>query len=124
MLSLLLAYSLAVPPTVGHLCTETDPDFDGFRYEEQIPHCTRNVTTKRKIHICLRAGVEDRTEYTVDHIIPLSLGGSNADENLWCQHSSDAVTHLEYQTYLQLNRGEITQQEAIDIILDAKFNRS
>ncbi len=120
---LILLYSLVVPPTTGHLCTETDPDFDEFRYEEMIPHCRRNVTTERKVDICLRDGVEDRTNYTVDHIIPLSIGGSNDDDNLWCQHYSLNVTHLEYQTYQQLKKGEITQQEAIEIVLNAKFDR-
>lgn len=123
MVYLFLIYSLAVPPTVGHFCSELDPDFDGFRYEEQIPHCKRNVSTERKVDICLRDGVEDRTEYTVDHIIPLSLGGSNADENLWCQHHSDAVTHIEYQAYLQLKDGELTQQEAVNKVLTAKFEK-
>lgn len=117
---LLLAY-LTVPPTHGHFCTENDPDFDGYRYKEQIPHCTRNVTTERKIDICLRDGVEDRTEFTVDHIIPLALGGSNDDSNLWCQHQSIAVTPLEYQMFKELDAGTTTQEMAIETILNAKF---
>lgn len=116
----LLAY-LLIPPTHGHLCAPEDPDFDEYRYEESIPHCVRNVTTEKKIDICLRDGIEDRTNFTVDHIIPLALGGSNSDDNIWCQHKSLAVTGLEYQLYRKLTLGEISQQEAIATIIEAKF---
>lgn len=120
MHSLFLIFYLLVPPTTGHLCTENDLDFDGLSYEEQIPHCTRNVTTERKIEICKRDGVEDRTEYTVDHIIPLAVGGSNDDDNLWCQHYTLAVTDLERKMYLAMSRNEISQKDAIAKILFAK----
>jgi 5-methylcytosine-specific restriction endonuclease McrA len=121
--SLFLLFYLTIPPINGHLCTETDLDFDGFRYKEQIPHCVRNVTTERKIAICKRDGVDnhDRSDFTVDHIIPLALGGSNSDENLWCQHHSLAVTPLEYKSYTMLDRDEIIQSEAIEMVLAAKF---
>jgi len=119
--SLFLLAFLMVPPTHGHLCTETDPDYDGLRYKEQIPHCTRNVTIERKIAICQRDGITERNDFTVDHIIPLALGGSNSDENLWCQHHSLAVTPLEYKSYTMLEHDEISQSEAIEMILTAKF---
>jgi len=121
--SLLLLVYLVIPPTHGSLCAAEDPDFDEYRYEEAIPHCMRNVSTERKIEICLRDGIKDRTEFTVDHIIPLAFGGSNRDDNLWCQHKSLAVTGLEYQLYKKLDAGEIKQHEAIDMILDAKLGR-
>lgn len=117
----LLLLHLIVPPTSGHLCSSSDPDFSAYRYQENVPYCTRNVTTERKIEICKRDGVEDRSDYTVDHIIPLALGGDNSDENLWCQHHTLNVTHLEQKMYLALSRGEITQQKAIETILKAKF---
>lgn len=120
---ILMVLYLLVPPTEGSLCTRSDPDFDEYRYEERIPHCQRNVTTQRKNEICHRDGVSDRSEFTVDHIIPLSLGGSNHDDNLWCQHRSLAVTKLEQQVFWKIDGGEITQDEAIEIILDAKFDR-
>lgn len=120
---LMLLLYLMVPPTHGDLCTSADIDLDAYRYEEQIPHCKRNVTTERKIAICKRDGVVDRSEFTVDHIIPLSIGGSNRDENLWCQHKSLAVTSLETALFEKLNKGEITQKEAIEQILEAKFEK-
>jgi len=42
---------------------------------------------------------------------------------LWCQHYTLAVTKLEYNTYLLLREGDLTQNEAIEVILDAKFNQ-
>jgi 5-methylcytosine-specific restriction endonuclease McrA len=117
-------FYLLIPPSHGSLCTFDDPDYDEARYEEEIPHCRRNVSTARKKRICLRdGGITDRSDFTVDHIIPLSLGGSNHDDNLWCQHRSLAVTDVEYESYLLLRNGELTQEEAIGMVLEEKFNR-
>jgi 5-methylcytosine-specific restriction endonuclease McrA len=112
-----------IPPTYGSLCTTADPTFYEYRYQEQIPYCKRDVTTERKIEICKRDGVEDRSDYTVDHIIPLSLGGSNSDDNLWCQHKLLAVTNIEYEAYKELENGSISQKQAIDKVLKAKFSK-
>lgn len=117
-----LAY-LTVPPVTGDLCTSDNPDFDGVRYEENIPHCYRNVSTGEKNAICERDGVFDRTGFTVDHIIPLSIGGSNSRKNLWCQNNSLSVTGLEAEMYKMVKAGDITQKEAIKRILKAKFGR-
>lgn len=117
-----LSYPL-VPPVPGSLCSVDDPDFKEIRYPEQIPICYRNVPTWKKNEICSRDGVEDRTNYTVDHIIPLSTQGNNSYSNLWCQHKSLNVTHEEYTTYIKLREGEITAEEAIQHILDLKFKR-
>ena len=118
----LLLYPI-IPPVEGSLCTSEVKDFDGFRYPEQIAHCKRNVSTRKKDQICLRDGVYDRTYFTVDHLIPLAIGGSNKDDNLWCQHKDIAVTELEYKLYLELRSGTISQRLAITRMLDAKFNR-
>lgn len=119
-----LIICLLVPPTTGQLCTEEDPDFTEYRYEERIPYCARNVTVERKIEICKRDGVKDRSDFTVDHIIPLSIGGSNNDENLWCQHYSLAVTDLETKAYRSMLNATQSQQDAIEMILDAKFHKA
>ena len=126
MVQLLIAFSLfflKLPPVLGHLCTPEDKDFTEFRYNEQIAYCSRNVSSKYKDYICRRDGVNDRTDFTVDHIIPLAIGGSNHPSNLWCQHKSIAVTKLERKVYWQLRKGYIRQAEAIKKILDAKFHR-
>jgi hypothetical protein len=113
---------LLYPPVKGSLCYSSNPNFDGFRYNEQIAHCARAVSFERKDKICKRDGVWPRTsEYTVDHIIPLSLGGSNRNDNLWCQHKSINVTSQEYNAYTDLTDGRKTQTEAIFFILRLKF---
>jgi len=112
---------LLTPPVPGSICTPDDPDFFEYRYPQKIAYCKRNVSHEKRVEICERDGVFDRSEYTVDHIIPLSIGGSNDDDNLWCQHRSLAVTRLEYQLYLKIKNGEINQDSAIERILRAKF---
>ena len=77
-----------------------------------------------KDQVCREEGVPVRTQdYTVDHIIPLSLSGSNDRMNLWCQHVSLNVTRLEYQMYTLVRNGDMPVEEAIKILLDKKFNR-
>jgi len=119
--SLFLSGFLTVPPVPGDYCTPHDPDFKEYRYAEKVPYCNRNVMSWDKDRICERDGVEDRERFTVDHIIPLSLGGNNSEDNLWCQHRSLNVTGLEYEMYLDLRDGKKTQEEAVRVILEAKF---
>ena len=115
------AYPL-VPPVTGSLCYQSNSHFDGFRYDEQIAHCRRAVSSSQKDRVCRRDGVMYRTsDFQVDHIISLSMGGSNKDDNLWCQHTSLNVTRQEYSTYIRLRNGEISQVDAIIYILGLKF---
>lgn len=110
----------------GDLCTLDNPDFVEYRYDEKIPYCVRNVSTKLKKRIYKTYGIaeEEQKEYTIDHIVPLSIGGSNCIKNLWPEHFRVKATrpNLEKNLYEQLKNGEITQKEAIKIILDTKFN--
>ena len=106
----------------GSLCTAEDKDFEGYRYDERIPYCKRNVSYARKDAICKLYGIYDRTGYTIDHIIPLSAGGSNHDRNLWCQSRSIYTGHIEYWVYKQLRDGKMIQAEAVRYILAHKFN--
>jgi len=105
----------------GHACTIKDKDFDRYRYKEKIPYCRRNVSKKTKDSVCLRDGVKDRSNYTVDHIIPLSIGGSNSNRNLWCQNKKIHSGSVEYQLYRKMEEGTILQKDAIDFILNYKF---
>jgi hypothetical protein len=108
--------------TSGSYCTPSDPDFREYRYAEQIPWCARNVDSETKLLIYSDYGIEPSHEYTIDHLIPLALGGSNHVDNLWPQHESVYSGRLEYELYLRLKRGEITQQEAVNKILSFKFS--
>ena len=107
--------------TPGSFCTPSDPDFREYRYEEHIPWCIRSVDSSTKVKVYQMYGVKPSGEYTIDHLIPLFLGGSNHIDNLWPQHKSIYSGKLEYQIYIQLKKGEITQQEAMDMIFDFKL---
>ena len=106
----------------GDLCNEKDKDFDGYRYADHVAHCKRKVSRKVKVKVCALYGVTDRKGYTVDHIIPLALGGSNKETNLWCQSRKIYSANLEFYYYRQLLKGKIRQAEAIHAIMAYKFN--
>lgn len=122
------SYPLIPDPqlTEGELCTIDDPDFSHYRYEEQIPYCFRNVSWDRRedIYDDYNIPSECRHRYTIDHFIPLSLGGDNLDINLWPEHVLVKATRpdLERELYVALKEGTLTQQEAIDIIVSEKTN--
>ena len=113
-------YHLPSPEwTPGKLCTKDDPDFDGLRYPEQIPHCRRHVTEEKKRRVAERYGVNpaELSHYEVDHLIELNAGGSNDEENLWPQplgpEDAAAKDHVEDETFHGLERGTMTQAEAV-----------
>ena len=115
-----LSTSSGIPDPVktpGSLCTATDPNFDGFRYKEKIPHCARNVSNQEKDAIATAYGLP-KSEYVnveFDHYIPLSLGGSDAQDNIWPEPhpGSFEKDKLEEQLFQQLTKGTITQAAAI-----------
>jgi hypothetical protein len=111
--------------TPGSVCSESNPDFDEHRYSERIAHCDRNVEheTKAKIYDWYRIPEKERTNYTIDHLIPLSIGGDNSEKNLWPEHRQLKAKrpHLEEEIHRQLRDGELSQRAAIDRILKAKF---
>lgn len=106
----------------GHLCSQLSNDFKELRYKERIPYCKRRVSKRKKDQICLLYDIENRKEYTVDHIIPLSIGGSNSDLNLWCQHKKIHTGRMESFLYYQLKKGNIRQVEAIVEVLRRKHD--
>ncbi len=123
-----LAFSFPLTPdpvmTTGELCSEEDPDFDHYRYAEQIPYCKRKVsyTRRQKIYDDYEIPTQCRHLYTIDHLIPLALGGNNSDQNLWPEHVGIKRTRvrLETQLYHAMRRGEMTQDEAVLLILEEK----
>ena len=123
-----LASPLAPDPVVtyGDLCHPEDKDFKEYRYDERIAYCERNVSwyTRDKIYNGYAIPTECRNHYTIDHFIPLSVGGSNHEANLWPEHKNikAARQSLEMNTYRELRAGRITQVEAIDRITEAKMN--
>lgn len=117
-----LAYPL-IPDleiTPSSVCNVRNPDFKEYRYREQIPYCGRNVSTSLKAYIysLYQIPKKCRGNYTIDHFIPLSIGGDNSLENLWPEHKNVKAErpNLEWDIYQKLKNGVITQKKAINII--------
>lgn len=110
----------------GAICTTRDSHFREYRYPERIVYCKRSVSKRLKADIYETYGIPKhcRKHYTIDHIIPLSIGGNNRVENLWPEHKAVKQTRkdLEYDVYLALKDGAISQEYAINRILEEKFN--
>ena len=125
-INLVFSYPLIPDPemTHGDLCTEDNPDFETHRYRENVPYCQRNVSWLRREKIYEKYNIPPhcRRRYTIDHFIPLALGGSNADINLWPEHILVKATRpqLEQELYIELEEGKIKQEEAIEIIVREK----
>jgi hypothetical protein len=114
--------------TPGSLCANPS----NKRYKENIPYCERNVSTSEKKQIIKNYDEElgykirqmNRQDFKIDHFIPLSIGGSNSQDNLWPQHKSvyGITDPLEQEVFNKISEGRITQSEAIRVIREAKLN--
>src|SRR6476620_10255251 len=101
--------------TPGSLCTSTAKK----RYKENINYCERNVNTSDKNQIIKMYDEElgyeirqmNRQDFKIDHFIPLSIGGSNAKDNLWPQHKSvfEITDPLEQELSNKMVSGSISQ---------------
>lgn len=124
-----IAFSYPLTPdhnkTPGQVCDSNDKDFVEYRYGEKIPYCYRNVSswTKAQIFRAYRIPEACWNRYTIDHLIPLSIGGNNEVTNLWPEHKYVKALrpNLELELYRELAQGLITQKEAIAVILEKKF---
>lgn len=112
--------------TSGSVCTTRDSHFEEFRYPEQIPYCVRRVSSSLKKQIYDAYGVPSkcRKYYTIDHFYPLSLGGTNRTDNLWPEAKSikNLRKNLETDLFQRLQRGTITQAQALTMIHESKMN--
>jgi len=110
----------------GALCTKDDKDFHEFRYKEKIPYCRRVVSEKTKEKLYKLYEIPDRCRrgYTIDHLIPLSIGGSNNMKNLWPEPIpiKNSRKGIEGYLYHELRNGKITQKEAVQLIIKEKVN--
>lgn len=112
--------------TYGAYCTRADIHFDGVRYLDKVPHCRRAVyeSTKQMVYNAYGIPMFERPQYTIDHLIPLSLGGANNIYNLWPQHKSISTANLEGAVYREIVKGKIRINQAINIILSKKYGRT
>ncbi len=114
--------------TPGDLCDSPDE----IRYPSKIAYCKRNVETKLKNKIFAQYDKElgydctklPRGDFKIDHFIPLSIGGSNDEKNLWPQHKS-VYKHsdpVESKLAVLIAEDKISQDKAIELIKDCKLN--
>lgn len=114
--------------TPGSLCANSTT----LRYPEKIKYCDRDVPTGLKKRIIQEYDVEfgyeiqqlPRADFKIDHLIPLSIGGSNDISNLWPQHKSVYAYSdpLETSVFELISVGKIKQAEAIRVIKTCKLN--
>jgi hypothetical protein len=114
--------------TPGVLCTSPDE----LRYAEKVPYCNRNVSTGLKWAVINRytkkfkftINANNRTEFKIDHYIPLCMGGANSIDNLWPQHSSiyEVTDSLEKTLCEAMSEGKMSQAKAIEEVKMGKAN--
>ncbi len=118
------AYPTSPQPslTPGSLCTTPN----SRRYPEKIAYCDRNVESELKDQIVkkydatfgYRINSIGRRNFKIDHYIPLCMGGSNAETNLWPQHPTvyEITDPIEPLLCNQMALGLMKQSEAIRLI--------
>lgn len=114
--------------TPGDVCVDSGVK----RYPEQIDYCERNVSSDLKKELIKsydeKFGYQieqmNRQDFKIDHFIPLSIGGSNSEKNLWPQHKSvyTVTDPLELVLSQKISAGRIKQAEAIRVIKEGKLN--
>ncbi len=115
--------------TPGSLCDIPD----SYRYAERIPYCNREVDRDLKEDVFREYRLEGyrldprrRSDYKIDHLIPLCAGGSNRENNLWPQHVSiyRKTDSMEQVGCEKLKAGKIKQARLVQMILAAKKDLS
>jgi hypothetical protein len=112
--------------TPGELCRTSN----ARRYPERIKYCERNVSTDTKAYIMrlydstlgFATQQMPRSEFKIDHYIPLCAGGSNDAKNLWPQHRSIYVQTDQIEGVLceVMAAGRILQRDAVVLVKDVK----
>lgn len=110
--------TIYAPATIeGCLYTTTSKDFAGLRYNPPVPYCKRHVTMHEKNEIAVLYDIKPQQykHYEFDHLIPLSIGGSNNACNIWPQPQWQAriKDRLELQLYNAMKSGKITESQAV-----------
>jgi len=102
--------------TPGKFCSQTDPNFEDFRYAGHVAYCKRNVPQSEKTGVATLYGIpkSDWSLYEFDHFLPLNAGGSDEWSNIWPQPLAEAheKDKVEDEVYLGLKNGTMTQAEA------------
>lgn len=113
--------------TPGVLCQHAD----SYRYPEHVAYCERDVDNVVKWKVIelymekmpgLKINGQNRSQYKIDHFIPLCMGGANDIQNLWPQHMSvfKVTDIVELDLCKKLESAEITQAQAVSQMKYAK----
>lgn len=112
--------------TPGELCDRPDE----VRYPERINYCERNVDTELKKFLFAKYDRDlgyhtqdmNRYDFKIDHLIPLCMGGSNHEENLWPQHKTiyELTDPIEPFLCQLMAQGKMKQLDAVKVILEVK----
>lgn len=108
--------------TPGFYCTKENPDFKEFRYKEKVAICNRNVSQAKRDRIYKAYGVtkEEQVLYTIDHMVPLAMGGSNDELNLWPQPKEITSAVLEFRVFNLINNDRLNIKESLDLVFSVK----
>ncbi|MBC7370319.1 MAG: hypothetical protein H7326_02070 [Bdellovibrionaceae bacterium] len=107
--------------TPGELCQHAD----SYRYPEKVAYCERDVSsdTKRGLFVKydqlgFRTREMNRGSFKIDHYIPLCMGGSNSEKNLWPQYVTvyNITDPMEPLLCEKMASGRLTQQKAVEYI--------
>lgn len=116
--------------TPGKLCDRPA----AYRYPEKIAYCERDVSydTKEALiakydrQLGFRIEELNRSDFKIDHYIPLCAGGSNDVVNLWPQHKSvyQITDPVEPLLCEKMAKGKLRQSDAIKLIVRVKNDLS
>lgn len=116
--------------TPGELCDRPET----HRYPEQIAYCGRHVDSVTKNDIIaqydrergFRIGSMQRSQFKIDHYIPLCMGGSNNRDNLWPQHVTvyTITDSIEALSCDRMAKGVLSQADAVVLIKKVKNDLS
>jgi hypothetical protein len=113
--------------TPGELCNHPD----SYRYPEKIAYCERNVSSELKKELFVkydqmgfRTREMKRFDFKIDHYIPLCMGGSNDEKNLWPQYKAiyNLTDPLEPVLCQKMADGRLSQKKAVQYIMQGKAN--
>jgi hypothetical protein len=139
---ILCSFAFAGPEIKGEFPTQPDVELtpgslcdrpSQYRYPEKIAYCERDVDSQLKADVFReyrnlgwRLNLKNRDNYKIDHFIPLCMGGSNREDNLWPQHISifSQTDLLEQMGCEKLKEGKIKQSQVIKLLIDAKKDLS
>lgn len=116
--------------TPGKLCDKPVK----YRYPENIAYCDRDVSYETKEILIENYDAQlgfhiqsmNRSDFKIDHFIPLCAGGSNDSSNLWPQHKSiyQVTDPIEPLLCEKMAQGRLSQANAVQLIIKAKRDLS